>query len=150
MEGEGGGFVFGQRGEEGSGGDGEVVVLREDVPLVVHAEGALADAEAELVAEAHDDGGVGEIFTLEPVAQAVALRGVEALQPGIAADSAGRAGAGVGGAGAVLVSGHALGQAGTGFASGALAEDCTLADFEGGVRRVPGVCAGGWGVTGKR
>lgn len=109
-EGRGAELALGQGGEKAGGRGSEVVVLREHVPLVVHAERALADAEAKLLAEAHEGRGVGELLVLEPGAELLVLRGAQVLQPGIAADFARRAGAGVGRASGIF-SVHALGLA---------------------------------------
>lgn len=154
-EGRGVELALGQRGEEGGGrGGGGVFRVGADVALVVDAERALADGEAKLRADAHDNGGVGEIVVLEPEAELGALGQAEALEPGIGADFARDAGARVGGAAAVAGAAagsaaaavflHDLGLALTWVSRVVIwPEDGTLAGFEVGVRRVAGVCVGG-------
>lgn len=93
MEQRGAGLPRGQRGEKACGDGGDILPRGEHMPLVVNAERALADTEAKLRAHAHDDLGVGAVFILEPEAQAAALGRAQALQLGIAADFARRAGA---------------------------------------------------------
>lgn len=59
--------------------------------LVVDGHGAPAGAEAKLIADELDHGGVGAIFPVKPVMKALTLHGGEAREPGIATGFARRA-----------------------------------------------------------
>lgn len=79
-------------GDEEGGRLGFVVVLREDMASVVHAQGALAGGEVEFLVDEQDDGGVGAIFVVEPEVEALALVWAQASEPGIAAQLSAAAG----------------------------------------------------------
>lgn len=76
----------GPGGERLGGLDLDIVVLRQDVAPVVLSDRALADDDAELLAEKLDDFLIGVIFVVEPVAEQRVLLGRKLHQPGIAAD----------------------------------------------------------------